>query len=368
MSNTLGSLRIYRIYDLGYEINLKEAFEKLSVVGPTNPFNLKKQTKNFLFSDPPLVINLGEITVNGANVSLMGKLWNYGAASLEFRIESPQKMERSHLVKWMKDWSTEPALDELGQLRVDQLIKLLGRGIVKPELWNQYEDYIIFVANPECQSLDFWKENNFVYHFIGLESQLVLSDAMIEPVKESALSYSTNDLVVVDWDSGFVYAKEDVDDICDVLELANVQLLELRYYDTLLDAKLSGLYRQVITKKPSIFNRRVELLSKDASSLYIETSEVVERIENSLKIIGDVYFARLYRIALKRLQVPQWQNLVDQKLRNLFDISQMYMGELHTKRSHYMEIIIIILIAIEVVPFLYPYVAKLLIGLDLFNL
>ncbi len=368
MSNTLGSLRVYRIYDLGYEINLKEAYQKLSVVGPTNPFNLKKQTKNFLFSDPPLVINLGEITVNDTKILLMGKLWNYGAASLEFRIDTPAEIEKSGLVQWMKEWSLEPALDELGKLRVVQLIKLLGKGVVKPELWDQYEDYSIFVANTENQKLDFWTGENFVFHFIGFESQMVLSEAMIEPVKASALSYSTNDLVVVDWDSGFVYAKEDVDDICDVLELANVQLLELRYYDTLLDSKLSGLYRQVITKKPSIFNRRVEVLSKDASSLYIETSEVVERIENSLKIIGDVYFARLYRIALKRLQVPQWQILVDQKLRNLFDISQMYMGELHTKRSHYMEIVIIILIAIEVIPFLYPYVTKLLISFNLLNL
>lgn len=359
-----GKLVIYRIYDLAHEVNFAEASGKLNKLGPTSKYTLKRPSKDFLYGDPPLVLSQGDVLFEGTKAQMITKIWSYGAVSFSLSIDceaySENDEDRTKLIQWFSFWCESEAIDHFLKTKIQELLSLLGNSLKKPEVWDQEEDYNIFLANPDYKPKDFWEKDNFVYQFLSKEENIPLSEAMISPIKESSLSYGPNDLVVIDWDSAFVLARTDSEDICDVIELANVQLLELRYFDDLLDKKLSGLYRQVVEKRPSIFNSTIALLARDASQLYLETSEVVERIENSLKVVGDIYFARLYRLSLKRLQVPQWQATVDQKLKNLQDVSQMYMGELHTRRGHFMEIIIIVLIAIEVVPFLYPIVMKYL--------
>jgi hypothetical protein len=355
-----GSLKIYRIYDFAHEVKIEEAIEKLNKLGKTSQYTLKKQSKDFYFGDPPLVLSLGHTTIDNKQLPVMIKIWSYGAVSFSLVVDCEEFDTKVQYIEWLKYWSSNHQVDLFCSSKLIELINVLGKSLIKPNIWQQEEEYSIFRANHAFKNKDFWQEENFLYQFLTMESSIELSEAMITPIKSSSLSYGPHDLVVVDWDNAFVFSNEDTEDICDVIELANVQLLELRFFDNLLDKKLSGLYRQVIERSPTIFNSAISVLAKDASQLYLETSEVVERIENSLKIVGDIYFARIYRLSLARLQVAQWQATVDQKLKNLLDVSQMYMGELHTRRSHFMEIVIIFLIAIEVVPFLYPYLSKLM--------
>jgi len=355
-----GKLKVFRIYDFAHEVKIEEAEEKLKKLGPTSKYKLQKDSKDFLIGDPPLVLTLGEVLIGHSSCHILIKIWSYGAISFSLTFSCDSFTNQKDFIQWMRVSSDNLAIDDFCLKKLAELNPLLGSSLKKQNTWKQEEDYSIFIANPDFKPREFWEKDNFVYQLLTMEDSVALSPEMIAPIKASSLSYGPNDLVVIDWDNAFVLAKQDSEDICDVIELANVQLLELRFFDDLLDKKLSGLYRQVVERKPTLFNSTISLLAQDASQLYMETSEVVERIENSLKIVGDIYFARIYRISLSRLQVPQWQGTVDQKLKNLLDISQMYIGELHTKRSHFMEIIIIILIAIEVVPFLYPHVIKLI--------
>ncbi len=356
--NTGSHLKTYRIFDIAHEVLMDEAYDKLAALGPTHKYTLKRLTKDFLFSDIPLVVNLGNDFVDDVEVTTVVKLWSYGAISLCMTIAYEGSGNREELTEWLRRWCECEAVDAYCLEKIETLKSILEKSLKGASTWGQREEYSIFVTNSTFKPLDFWIEDQFVYNFLTMETKVSLSSEMIQPIKECSLSYGQNDLVIIDWDNGFVFSSEDVDDICDVVELANVQLLELRFFDDLLDAKLSKLYRQVVEKRPSVFNSTIALLSRDASQLYIETSEVVERIENSLKIVGDIYFARLYRLALKRLQLIQWQGTVDSKLKNLLDISQMYTGELNTKRGFIMEVVIIILIAVEVFHFFSPYLEK----------
>lgn len=355
-----GELKVFRVFDFAHEVRIEEAEEKLQKLGPTSKYKLKKESKDFFFGDPPLVLTLGEVNLNETTCNVVVKIWSYGTVSFCLSIKCEAFERKEKLIVWMKDWSENHAINDYCHTKINELTSLLGNTLIKPNTWSQEEEYSIFIANPLFQAKEFWLQENYIYQLLSMESEVPLSEEMLAPIKQSSLSYGPHDLVVIDWDNAFVLAKEDSEDICDVIELANVQLLELRFFDDLLDKKLSGLYRQVVEKKPTMFNSTISLLAQDASQLYLETSEVVERIENSLKIVGDIYFARIYRLSLARLQVPQWQLTVDQKLKNLLDVSQMYMGELHTKRSHFMEIVIILLITIEVIPFLYPHAVKLI--------
>lgn len=358
MSGKLGVLKVYRIYDVAHEVLLDEAYEKLKDHALLKKFSLNKPSKNMLFNDPPLVIYLGSHTLENTPINVTVKIWSYGALSFCLDIDAPSFNDQKEIISWVEGWSQGEAVEQFCRNRISFFIENLGKTLIYPKVWEQSEEYSIFLASSDIKEKDFWLKDDFVFHLLAMEKESQLSEAMLAPVKECCISYSDNDVVVIDWDNAFVYSSEDAQDICDVIEFANIQLLELRFFDDLLDKKLSGLYRKVVEKSPSVFSK-ISILAKDASQLYFETSELVDRIENSVKVIGDIYYARLFRICLKRLQVSEWQSLVDQKLKNLLDISQMYMAELNNRRSHWMEIIIIILIGIEVVPFLYGLYEKL---------
>ena len=48
--------------------------------------------------------------------------------------------------------------------------------------------------------------------------------------------------MVLTWDRAFIYEPRQESDVADVLEVANAQLVEMRYYDELLDAELPRMY------------------------------------------------------------------------------------------------------------------------------
>ena len=57
-----------------------------------------------------------------------------------------------------------------------------------------------------------------------------LSDGARRDLLRHRFSYYVDDLVVMTWDRAFVYEPRGDSDVIDVLEVANAQLLEMRYY------------------------------------------------------------------------------------------------------------------------------------------
>ena len=51
------------------------------------------------------------------------------------------------------------------------------------------------------------------------------------------LSYTTDDLAILSWDSALLCNPESPTDLIDLIEFANVQVLELRYYDRKADPR-----------------------------------------------------------------------------------------------------------------------------------
>ena len=67
------------------------------------------------------------------------------------------------------------------------------------------------------------------------------------------MSYA-NDVAYLVWDSAFVYDPSGSTDIPDLLEFANAQYLELRYYDGLLEQAIVRMYEAIedANTKPGI--------------------------------------------------------------------------------------------------------------------
>ena len=84
--------------------------------------------------------------------------------------------------------------------------------------------------------------------------------------------------------------------VVEILEFANSQLLEFRYYDQLLDGELARIYARPAERRLAAELARAALHARRPAdhSLFIDVNELTDRAENALKIAGDVYVARLF--------------------------------------------------------------------------
>ena len=140
--------------------------------------------------------------------------------------------------------------------------------------------------------------------------QRALSDGARQDLLRQRFSYYTDDLVVLTWDRAFIYEPRGDSDVIDVLEVANAQLLEMRYYDELLDDELPRMYDLVASARRAaslLVSRRFAELARRLYTLVAEVTELTERVDNALQVTEDVYLARIYSAALELFRVPLGQ-------------------------------------------------------------
>ena len=177
-----------------------------------------------------------------------------------------------------------------------------------------------------------------------------LSTGEAEEALRTRFSYYEDDLTIVQWDTAFVYDRaESAGAIEDILEFANTQLLELRTYDALLDRELDGIYK-IGSEKParSPLGRRESEQAESLRYLIVDVLELLDRSSNALKIVGDAYYARIYRSVAKRLGLADWQRQIDAKLASIGDIYRFLNDQARSRRDQFLEVIIVVLVAIEV--------------------
>ncbi len=165
------------------------------------------------------------------------------------------------------------------------------------------------------------------------------------------MSYFDDDLVIVHWDAAFVYDRaEGALGAEEILEFANTQLVELRTYDARLDAELDALYASEDRRSFGPLARKAAFAAAERLRyLIVDVLELTDRSSNALKITGDAYYARLYRIAAKRLGLGDWQRLLDAKIQTVNELYRFSADDAQNARAQFLELIVIILIAVEIV-------------------
>lgn len=357
-------VNIYRVYDVGYEVDLDKAFEILLNKNP-NKYKLKKHTRDMVLNDAPMSVTLGESVFrhDGVEYPLVcfGKIWSYGAISIQLKLQPKESSSFLNVNKLIGHLEESVSVEALALEKVREVSQAIKSAVEKPGISAQVEDYTIiqFIDKKDATSVEESPpvEDSLKEVFYGLlegEGELKLSQQTKEAIRQSTFQFSESDLAVVDWNRALLLGtKADVEELSDILEFAVCQLLELRYYDDLLDQKLASLYNSLEGRKPSIWQNKYSTLSEEAALVYIEFSEVIDKVGNSLKMVGDTYYAKIFRAAIEKFRVNDWKSTVIQKLNNLAQLSELFSNEINERRNQLMELIIIILIAIEVVPFLY---------------
>lgn len=167
-------------------------------------------------------------------------------------------------------------------------------------------------------------------------------------------SYFSDDAVVLNFDNALIIEPSGSMEIPDILEFANAQLLELRYYDHYVDRELDYIYRVASKAVFSVWNvRKYDAHATHVMKTVTEVSEITERIDNALKVTEDVYYARIYRAALQLFRVTEWETGIRRKLDLAARSYDMITKGIATKRTELLELTIVILIIIEIIIFFF---------------
>lgn len=352
-----GRILIYRVFDIGKDVDLEKAQRIFEASTSVHRFRLNRSSKAMIINNAPLSLNVEsskyEVLGHPMDLEISAKIWHFGAISVTLSFGIPENLSWDRLIELGNFLENDNQLHQLATQKVEQIIQSMNPERLRFVSWETYEDYICYffkqLDNCEKDAMDIFNRYD-VFRLILSENNETLSDQVKKTILDSTFQYSRTDLAVIDWNSALIIEPSGSLDIVDVIEFSLCQLLEMRHYDDLLDEKLTYLYSALEKKKYSIFQDYYARLSKEAAQIYLDISDTVESVENSMKVVGDFYLAKIFRAASQRLRFKDWQDSVNQKLENLAQVSRLFVSEANEKKNQLLEIIIIVLIAIEVVP------------------
>lgn len=340
-----GNILLLYAYDVGDDINLKSIDEADDII--KIPLHLPKHFKQY---DIPVAIELKHD--NNRSERISRKVHGFGAISLTYKIPFTGTLE---------NWRTECTLlankyQEQSVVDAKAMYRKIYPFIKQPKFFQISATYTIIQVNPQPACLDLaqlQKEYGTIIAATLRFEKEILSEFQKNEILDSAIDYFRGILIVIDVDAAFVY-EEEYDDIIDLFEFANVQQLELRFFDRLLDQKLTIIYELETKNLPiraylpffgTFFNDPVGQLRK----LKVDISVITERLASSIKIAGEPYLSEIHNALVEKLDLKKWSDGIDRKLNIITDVQTVYQQKIDTNREDLFSVLVIILIFVEVI-------------------
>ncbi|MCX6767812.1 MAG: hypothetical protein NTY90_03745 [Candidatus Micrarchaeota archaeon] len=348
-----GIICIYHSFDVGKEIHLGKVEKLLGAVPKTSPLVLKKITPRYVqYRQPPLLVSLGSTRIKiGEKVfdaKTVAKIYDFGVITVVNRMPFSGDLrglrETSALI-----WSELPAIEKSAAAVVERIKQEISGFVMNPAEETFSEDYVVYQVNRFDRPAG---AEELVRKYAGEITSILASEPRglsTQEVKETfkkSISYSGEDLLVTSWNAAFVYDTEECYDTLDVLEYANIELLELRVYDSFLDKGLDKAYDH-IRKPEHVFGSKYSGVSKELSEMRLDVSEVMEKVENSLKLVGEQYLARVHESASSALHLGAWKEMVNRKLGLVQDLYALLSEQIQMTQLIILEVLVIALIAAE---------------------
>lgn len=339
-------------FDIGYEVSL-ERVRELLLSAPVPPLSRKKKTPDYLqYTRPPQLLNLGDAPVLVERPGqIQATVFDFGAVSLAYRW--PMNALDLEKLPELSQQLYGLALEAHAREQLERLVQKIAPAVSRPELAELVEDYYLFVIEKLDAPLG---SAQLLMEYRPALAQVLrfdtrpLSAEQQQDALEQHISYYESDLVVIDWNAAIIY-DQDYWDTLDVLELLNVELLEARYIDAQLDRRI-GDYEGLIQKRaewPIPLRTPHRRAIEDLAELRIESSLLSERVDNALKLIGDLYLARVYSVGTRRFYLQEWESSISRKLDIVANLYQLLTDRVNTAQGQTLELVIIGLILAEIV-------------------
>src|SRR5688572_1164801 len=351
-----GSVTAFFLYDVAETIDLSAASRLIGGTAPVRIAPKPPAPSYFQYVNPPILVEghaLGLTDVGGFRARL--KLFDYGVVSVALSSPAPNTWDGllTHGLRCHDDPELAAVAEKCRLAIVDRIAPALSQ----PRTEFLSEDYLVFTVVPASDPTK--ADEVLAVHGSDIAQLLrgerdALSAQERDEVLRHRISYLATDLVVPAWNAAFVYDTEaGAQGILDILEFANSQLLQFRYYDRLLDGELERIYARL--QQPgwlqNWFGRRFTHAARQIHSLFIDVNELTDKTENALKIVGDVYAARLFTLAAARLGLDHWKENVKEKLKTLDDIYRFSVERTAMARGEFLELLIVLILVFELVLF-----------------
>jgi hypothetical protein len=296
----------------------------------------------------PLVLESGE--------RLQGeiKYFDYGVVSVVF--ELPFSGDWDKLVQLSSRWVWDTNFESLATRIVKEKLERAAPALVKPYTteWLK-EDYFIFhlreiAGSPSASDL-LASQGGCISQVVRGETQ-PLSDGERQEILQSKISYYPSDLAVIGWNAAFIYdTPSGAETAIQLLQYANSQLLEFRHYDELLSKQLEKVY-DFLDRGRGLWSRwRTAGAASKLHTVLLDVSELTERADNAIKFLSDMFSARLYKLAAQKVGVPDYKDLVQQKLQTIEELYRFMVDEFNQSRAFVLELMVVVILIIELIYF-----------------
>lgn len=343
------SIWVYRLFDTAEEINLEKVEEILAHGHQASRMRLSRiRPKSIQFKNPPVAVELGDCQVaigrRNINASFTGKIYDLGVIGIIMRIPLSEGASYTEIMDLAIDLYNDDNIEPVFVSMLETTRKTLSGALVK-EAYNGFiEDFTVYYFRD-------WDHSWDPAPLLLAEREPLSEQARRETLRNS-FSYGKDDLTIITWDSALVYDSTGSNDIPDLLEFANSQLLELRYYDNLLTGEMGKMYNAIEEAEKTASIRRLgryRQIMNHLMELIVDITEITERIDNSLKVTEDVFYARIYGTALSIFRTKAWEESINRKISIINQSYTMLSNRIINQRSELLELTIIILIMLEVI-------------------
>lgn len=352
-----GSFSALVLYDVAEQIRLDTLRSLTGMEAPHREPVFKHLAPDYVrFERPPVVEHLGPVSISaGAPFQARIKYFEYGVVSVELRLDFEASWEE--LVRLSGRWMAEPEIEKRTSEMVRGCLKRVRTALVEAyETWLNEDYYIIHIR----EALDdqghaltaaalLAEHGQQVAQIVRGESSALAPSEQSEAL-QAALSYYPCDLIVAGWVAALVYdTPEGAAPAIQLLEYANTQLLEFRHYDEVLTRVLNNVYRMLGHRGRFLRRWKMAGEAERLNAMRLDVRELAERTDNSIKFLSDMFYARAYRIAASRVGVPDYRNLVDQKLKIAGELYEVMVNEFHQARAFVLEVMVVAILVIELI-------------------
>jgi len=343
------------VYDIGFSIDLNETERRLISAKRETLKHKRRAPKYFEYQPAPIGISqqaepvrIDQSFATDPQVDLI--VYDFGAVSVIYRIALSG--DSSALLTLSEGLYDNQQLLDDSRRRVEDVLKVIQGAVTKANISAFVEDYIIFqidgFVEPVVTAELSTRYAQQLAQILRAEPRELSADEVMDALSHR-ISFGRDDTVFVDWNAALVVDKE-AEDILTILEFANVELLEMRFLDQRLDEALGLAYERLSKRSQKwIPSRSNPSDLRDVSQWQVDSAILFEGVNNALKLLGDQYLARVYRLTAQRFHLTEWDASILRKLETLESIYQKISDKLVSRRMEILEWIIIVLIAISII-------------------
>jgi hypothetical protein len=354
MAALSGSVRLLFLFDLADEIDMEAAAAIRGGTDARRKLGPVHAPRYIGFETPPLLMVTEEaVLASGRRANVQVNAFPHGVVGVSFRF--PAAPSWNELVEQTGRLLEDDEVAEVARARASDVAHRLGSALRdKYATWLRDEYLVAEIHRVEgvtngAALVEAYRDP--ITQMVRGEST-TLAPSEQQEVLAATISCYPSDVMVVGWAAALVYdPTEGREDNLQLLEYANYQLLEYRHYDERLKQILKELYALTQQNLPAWQRwwkrwtavREAERLN----SLRLEIRDLADRSDDSLRLLGDMFHNRAYKLISERIGLNDYRGFVEEKLKTAEDLYEFLVDQINHQRTLVLEVMVVVILIIE---------------------